>query len=253
MILRRLGNKSKIAHKIQEYFPPHNIYIELFFGAGGMFFNKPKVKYNFLNDLDNDVYNLFMVLKNNSDGLYEKVKDTPKHEAIFKHWKTNEESDPVWKAVRFLYLSNYSLYGKGDTFHLITANRKKILLKSIHNHIKMIQDVDFLSCDFRGVLGKIAMRGTVNLDNIFIYADPPYLETGTNGYDTFSRIDTIDLFNLLEKSELKYAISEFKNPFIINEAEKRGLHIVDIEERRTLKSRNTEILIMNYKAEGRLF
>ena len=51
MILRRLGNKSKIAHKIQEYFPPHSVYIELFFGAGGMFFNKPKVQYNFLNDL----------------------------------------------------------------------------------------------------------------------------------------------------------------------------------------------------------
>lgn len=62
MILRRLGNKKKIAHKIIQYFPPHKIYIEPFFGAGGMFFNKPKVKYNFLNDLDSDVFNLFQVV-----------------------------------------------------------------------------------------------------------------------------------------------------------------------------------------------
>jgi hypothetical protein len=30
MILRRLGNKKKIAKKIQAYFPPHKIYIEPF-------------------------------------------------------------------------------------------------------------------------------------------------------------------------------------------------------------------------------
>ena len=76
-MLRRRGNKSKIAHKIQEYLPVHNIYIELFFGAGGMFFNKQRAQYNFLNDLDNDVYNLFAVLKNNHDELYEKIKNTP--------------------------------------------------------------------------------------------------------------------------------------------------------------------------------
>ena len=42
MILKRLGNKKKIAKEIQKYFPEHKIYIEPFFGAGGMFFNKPK-------------------------------------------------------------------------------------------------------------------------------------------------------------------------------------------------------------------
>ena len=46
MILRRLGNKQAIAFEIQKYFPEHKIYVEPFFGAGGMFFNKPKAKYN---------------------------------------------------------------------------------------------------------------------------------------------------------------------------------------------------------------
>ena len=64
MILRRLGNKKKIAKEIQKYFPPHKIYIEPFFGAGGMFFNKPKAKYNIVNDLDSDVFNLFQVVMN---------------------------------------------------------------------------------------------------------------------------------------------------------------------------------------------
>ena len=69
MILRRLGNKQKIAKEIQKYFPQHNCYVEPFFGAGGMFFNKPKANYNMLNDLDSDVFNLFQVVINQKDEL----------------------------------------------------------------------------------------------------------------------------------------------------------------------------------------
>ena len=56
MILKRLGNKTKIAMDIQKHFPQHSIYIEPFFGAGGIFFNKPKAKYNVVNDF---IYHLF--------------------------------------------------------------------------------------------------------------------------------------------------------------------------------------------------
>ena len=77
MILRRLGNKKKIAVEIQKYFPPHKIYIEPFFGAGGMFFNKPKAETNILNDLDSDVFNLFNIITNNGNEFLEHFKVTP--------------------------------------------------------------------------------------------------------------------------------------------------------------------------------
>ena len=69
MILRRLGNKQAIAQDIIKYFPEHNCYVEPFFGAGGMFFNKPKANYNILNDLDSDVFNLFKVVVNQKEEL----------------------------------------------------------------------------------------------------------------------------------------------------------------------------------------
>ncbi len=62
MILNRLGNKKKIAEKVHRHVPQHDLYIELFFGAGGMFVNKPLAKYNIVNDLDDDVYNLYQVI-----------------------------------------------------------------------------------------------------------------------------------------------------------------------------------------------
>ena len=54
-MLYRIGHKQKLAKKIISHFPEHNVYLEPFFGAGGIFFNKPKVKFNFLNDLNKNV------------------------------------------------------------------------------------------------------------------------------------------------------------------------------------------------------
>lgn len=75
MIIARHGNKSKIASEIIKYFPIHDVYVELFFGGGGMFFNKPKAKYNFLNDLDNQVYLTYKLLQTDKRGLIKKLSD----------------------------------------------------------------------------------------------------------------------------------------------------------------------------------
>jgi|SRR5438105_8324421 len=111
MILRRLGNKSKIASDIQKYFPPHRLYVEPFFGAGGMFFNKPKAKYNILNDLDSDVFNLFQVVSNHKEELERMVYEMPIHSDLLQYWKDNTETEPIRKALRFLFLSNFTFMG----------------------------------------------------------------------------------------------------------------------------------------------
>jgi len=49
MILNRLGNKTRIAKDIIQHFPQHRTFIDMFFGAGGIFFNKPLADYNFCN------------------------------------------------------------------------------------------------------------------------------------------------------------------------------------------------------------
>ena len=109
-LLSRIGNKTQIAKDITKHFPEHRNYVEMFFGAGGMFFNKEKSLHSVCNDLDNDIYNLFNVVRNDKDKLVDTLIKTPIHQTIFKEWYKKEEHDPVWKAVRFLVLSNFSLY-----------------------------------------------------------------------------------------------------------------------------------------------
>lgn len=245
MVLRRLGNKSKIAKEIQVHFPTHKIYIEPFFGAGGMFFNKPKVEYNFLNDIDMDVYNLYSVIISQKEELIKQMEMLPIHEKIFNDFKKTDFQDPVKKAVKFLFLSNFSYMGTGDILHIDVVNTKEILIKNIEKTFNKISDCYFTCCDFREMFKKITKR-TFN-ENTFIYADPPYLGTENNYSHSFKESDSFDLFEILQNSGVKFAISEFKHPFIISEANKRNLNIIEICERQSLKNRNTEILITNYK------
>ena len=255
MILRRLGNKKKIAHKIIPYFPEHKIYIEPFFGSGGMFFNKPKAKYNIVNDLDSDVFNLFQVVMNQKEDLEKAFYMMPIHSDLLDYWKENKEEEPIRKALRFLFLSNFLLFGNnGSLRHGVSGGNKSIGSKnSILNDLKPTFDflygVDFRNWDFRKFISKLSFinDGRNDEDKTLIYCDPPYLETNDNYSNSFTEIDSLDLFNTLEETKCKFAMSEFDHPFILDQAENRGLNIIYIGERQNLKNRRIEVLITNYK------
>lgn len=247
MILHRLGTKVKLASLICSHFPNHSIYVEPFFGAGGLFFNKQKVSYNFMNDINSDVFNLFMMIKEHRKELEDAILLCPIHSDLLNYWKNNIETDPIQKAVRFLFLSNYTLYGKMDTLRMDVGNSKKVLLEKIFVTYKFIcKDVIFTNFDFRKFIKSVSFsRNKTN--KAFIYADPPYLETGSNYENKFTEQDSFDLFECLQNKGCKWAMSEFEQPFIIDQAKKRKLNIIEIGERRTIKNRRTEILITNYE------
>jgi len=255
MILRRLVNKSKISKEIQKHFPPHKIYIEPFFGAGGMFFNKPKAKYNIVNDLDSDVFNLFMVVMNQKDELEKGFYQMPIHSDLLNYWKKHTETDPIKKALRFLFLSNFCNPMTGDIKQVAYQNHKSEVADYLTPTYKLINDIQFSNKDFRIFLKHLYWNPARPMEkkNTFIYCDPPYLRTKDNYSNSFKEQDSIDLFDCLEATGCKFAMSEFDNPFILNQAKERGLNVIIIGERQNLKNRRTEILITNYQKNKNLF
>jgi len=171
-LLRRLGNKQAVAAKIMQYFPPHDIYIEPFFGAGGMFFNKPRAKHNFLNDNDDEVFNLYMVVLEERERLKFELSRMPVHQSLWKYWKSNIPEDRVLKAVRFLFYSNFGYMGKPETIDL----RKGCLQKS--STLQAIDSLDIESCAFSSLDFEAAIRaigGFIDHEwaEAFAYCDPP--------------------------------------------------------------------------------
>jgi DNA adenine methylase len=256
MVLRRLGNKKKIAKKIQAHFPRHRIFVETFFGAGGMFFEKPKAEFNIVNDIDSDVCNLFQVVINQKEELKAAFNMMPIHKDLLEYWKLNQESDSLKKALRFLLLSNFTFLGKMDTLSFTAVDKpKKLFNDNIELTFKMLEGVKFNNCDFRRFLKSISFpkkdfgKPSKQKDDVFIYNDSPYLGT-VNTYsvkNTWSEEDCFDLFEENERIKCKYAISEFDHPFVLQQAKERNLNVIEIGERQNLKNRRTEILVTNYK------
>ena len=203
MILNRLGKKTKLASEIIKHFPPHECYIEPFFGAGGLFFNKPKAKYNIMNDIDSEVSNLFFVLLDKTEELVAGIELMPRHQDILEHFKKNKYDDPVKKAMRFLFWSNYTFMGKPSSIKVGTDNNmKQILLDRIELTKKHLFDIQFLNKDFRKFFVSYQDR---NPATTFYYCDPPYLDTMDNYSDSFTETDSFDLFECLMKTGSKFA------------------------------------------------
>lgn len=214
MILRRLGNKTQLAAKIVPYFPEHSIYIEPCFGAGGMFFNKPKVKYNFLNDIDNDIFNLFMVVKNNREELYRQIELLPVHQSLMRFWKKNQEQDPIWKAIRFLFVSNFTYLSKGYSLKFTADNPKAILLRNIEPTFLRLSEAKLMNEDFFSVLKNISFHDKSKLctkASSFIYADWPYLGTdGNYKHGTWNEETINSALDMLAGSGIRDPLGRFR-------------------------------------------
>ena len=251
MPLRRQGNKSRIAAEIIKHFPPHSVYIEPFFGAGGLFFNKPKARYNILNDLDDEVFNFWCVLRDNKDALREELKKPPIHSSVWNHFKANRETDPVRRAARFLYLSNLGYMGSFDTMRVgARINTKEVALDRFDSYCELITGCVFTKYDFRDFFKTIERKRD---QNILCYCDPPYIGTSGKIYAPFKEQDFVDLLDILMRQNFKFAVSEFESEFVMNESMARGLNITTIAERCNLKNRRIEILITNYDKHLSLF
>ena len=255
MILNRLGNKKKVAKLIIPHFPSHRVYIEPFFGAGGMFFQKPKAKYNIVNDLDSDVFNLFQVVMRQKEELEKAFYMMPIHSDLLEYWKENEEVEPIMKALRFLLMSNFTLYGKMDTLAMKLRDDGKLQIeKHLKDTFKRLYKVKFNNSDFRKFFAALSFIDTDfgkpsgERQATFIYNDPPYLATTDTYSNSFTENDAIDLFQTNIDTGCKFGISEFDNPFIIELAESHNMEVITIGERKNLKNRRTEILCVNYES-----
>lgn len=258
-MLRRLGCKKKLIPKLLDLFPKQvGTFIDLFMGTGAVTFAmQERADFIFANDSDAEVFNLFQVAKDRREELLDALAMMPVHEALFQYWRQAQEPDPVWRAVRFLMLSNFGYLGRGETLNCRTGHDRATLRRNIENLQDTIDKITFLCCDFRDVLNKMSFRKPEReKPRAFIYADPPYLDCAHNYATGFSEQDTFDLFRILVESEMRFAISEFDHPTVLHLAEVYRLRVTVVGQRQTLKNRQTEVLITNYEPQskqGRLF
>jgi DNA adenine methylase len=253
-----MGSKRRVAAQLIPYFPPHELYVELFFGAGGMFFAKPLAMHTIANDVDEEVYNLWLVARDRRGELAAALQELPYHERVLERLKASSEADPVRRAARFLYLSNYTIMSKGCTMRFSFCSPLEEALRGLEAVQAKLRGVQLMCCDFREALDKIQFikggrKGRDDRRRAFIYADPPYVGTATGMYGRFGEQDFVGLLDALCASGVRFAVSELDTPLVRAEAQRRGLRVHTICARRNLKNRCTEALITSYDVSPALF
>lgn len=75
-VLKYPGAKTRLVPWICSYIPDHKVYLEPFFGSGAVFFNKVPCRVETINDLNEEVYNYFKVLRDWPDELIRLIELT---------------------------------------------------------------------------------------------------------------------------------------------------------------------------------
>lgn len=181
--LRWHGGKWILAPWIISHFPAHRIYVEPFGGAASTLIRKERSYAEVYNDLDDDVVNLFRVLRNSSHArsLIFALDHTPFARTEFEEAYLPTD-DPVEQARRLIIRS---FMGYGSDGHNgarptgFRANSNRTGTTPAHDWINYVDPLSLIIERLRGVVieHRPAMEVMAQQDTpvTLHYVDPPYV------------------------------------------------------------------------------
>lgn len=254
-IIKYPGSKWSIADWIISKFPPHHSYLEPFFGSGAVLFKKERSKIETINDLDNDVVNLFEWIRNDPEQLSAAIYMTPYSREVYRRAWADQytEKDSFQRAMNF-YIRMMMGHGFRTTGEIVgwkndvhgresayAANHWCQLPKMIMEAAERLRGVQIENRPAVDVISRF------NFDNVLIYADPPYLLGTRHGKQYRHEMSDDDHAALLE------VLIAHKGPVLISgyqsnlyEEMLRGWNKETIDVRNQLSAPRQEILWMNF-------
>lgn len=269
-VVKWVGGKRQLLPAIEKYIPSHfSTYYEPFIGGGAVLFHlQPKKAV--VNDINNELINLYQVIKDNVDELIEDLKEH-KNEAdyFYKIRELDRDADkykrlnPVERASRIHYLNKTCYNGlfrvnSQGQFNTPFGRYKspnivnEVTLRAVSKYFNKA-NITFKCGDFEEAV-KGARKGS------FIYFDPPYdpvSDTSSfTGYDKggFDREEQIRLKKLcdrFDKRGIKFLLSNSETDFILDLYKDYKIEIV--HAKRSINSKGhkrgevNEVLVMNYE------
>lgn len=249
-ILKYPGSKYRIADWIIAHFPNHKVYLEPYFGAGAIFFNKQPAYIETINDIDGNIVNLFKVCREHPEQLATAVNLTPFARDEFISCYEHSD-DPIENARRTIVRYHQS-FG--------TSNSNKNSWRNVqtyggprcatmwNNLPEIIQDVciRLKNAQIENT-DALTLIERYNAEDTLIYCDPPYLQSlrKKNMYKCeMSDSEHIKLLSLLKESRSMVVLSGYDNE-LYNEALK-GWFTNEIKTTAQMGLHRTEKIWMNY-------
>ena len=275
-VLKWVGGKRQLISDIEPLIPKRiSTYVEPFIGGGAVLFHlQPKKA--IINDYNQELMNVYQVIKDDSDGLIEVLK---KHKVLdsedyfyeirsLDRSEDYEKMSDVEKAGRIIYLNKTCFNGlfrvnRAGFFNTPYGKYKdpsivnEVTIRAISNYFNSA-NVKFLTGDYKEALKRLR-RGA------FVYFDPPYMPisysynfTGYTeiGFDYEKQVELRDECLKLHNKGIKFLQSNSYTPEILElYSDSSVFNIKIVQAKRNINSQSdkrgeiSEVLIYNYEKE----
>lgn len=257
-VLKYPGSKWRIAKEIVSMIPRHHSYLEPYFGSGAVFFNKIPSAIETINDLDNDVPNLFRCIRENPDRLASIVTAIPysryEYEAAYRVLSDDEYDRAVSFLIRCWMGYGYRTCGHTVGWKNDVQGRESMYALrawySLPDKILMIAErLKMVQIENRPALDVVRR---FNYPNVFMYIDPPYVkDTRLSKRQQYkfemTNTEHVDLLEELKRTDAKVMISGYESE-LYNDI-LTGWDKVYLKSNRENGAPTQEVIWMNYKLD----
>ena len=180
-LLRYHGGKWKLAPWIIQQLPTHKIYTEAYGGSASILLRKKRSDTEVYNDLDDELYNLFRVVRERGTELQEAIRLTPFSRTEF--FLSYESSDNPLEQARRTVVRSFQGFGS-NSHDMSTGFRNDSNRNAAEDWKNYPPNFDFMIERLRGVIIE-----NTNAQNIIKhhdscetlhYVDPPYCAVTRN-------------------------------------------------------------------------
>ena len=270
-ILKWVGGKRQLLHEIMPLIPKKvSTYVEPFVGGGAVLFEyQPKKA--IINDLNEELMNVYKVIKESPNELIELLiihQEKNSKEYFYEIRALDREKNyinnltNVERAARIIYLNKTCYNGLFRVNSLGQFNTpygryknpnivNETLIFAMSNYFNN-NDIKIMNTDYKDTL--------LNLDDeSFVYFDPPYLPISAsssftsyteNGFSLEQQIELKEQCDKLNRHGIKFLLSNSDHPIIRDLY--RDYHIKIIKAKRAINSKAnkrgeiSEVLVYNY-------
>lgn len=258
-VMKYPGSKWSLAKWIISFFPDHHSYLEPFFGSGAVLFNKSRSHIETVNDLDDNVTNLFKWIRNDPEKLAHEIYWTPYARKVYENAFSSVPEDSLSKAVNFYIRLNmghgFRTNGEKTGWKNDVQGRERAYAAQGWCRLpeKILQAAERL----RGV--QIENRPAVelienfNYENVLIYCDPPYVLDTRHGRQYRCEMDDMDhndLLDVLLAHSGPVLLSGYDNDLYDDRLQ--GWHQEETICYSQVCSRKREVLWMNFEPEKQM-
>ena len=214
IVIPYYGGKYELSKTLVPLIPTHERYIEVFAGGLSMFFRKSKAKWNVLNDIDNNIVNLYICVMYERDKLVKNLFWIPKSRKLFldfreeiKENKEIEIPDPK-QAAKYFYCIRNSFNKLIHTPFSMNKDMNKNWDEEFEYSRMFLGGATIENLDFGTLFDKYYPK-----EDDFWYLDPPYIiatEKGSYYMNNFTIEDHTrlrDCVNKIDEANGKFMVS----------------------------------------------